>query len=472
MTVLDDWRDLDSDAKELLLRRLERKVEAKRFRDRRAKWQPYPWQVPPATIATQGLWLMMGGRGTGKTDGCARYVSEHVDGPACDPRIPGGHRIAIVAPTLGDAVESCVDGPSGLKAHDPRVTMRGGTGGTYVRWPSGAVAKLFGAHTPDDVDRLRSGGNRCLVWLEELAAMRYLGPALDHARFGLRVGPRPHLIGSTTPKPKPELRKLLARPDVLQTHGVTGDAFHLDQSVRDALFDAYAGTRLGRQELDGELLDDIEGALWSLAMFETPMFRLDERAVPELHRVVVAVDPATTSSETSDSTGIVVAGRDYGGTWRPGVQSHDLDTRPRGYVLAAEAVRELPERTMQRVAALYRQHNADAVVIEANNGGDYLPAVLRAVDRSIPVRLVHATRGKKTRAQPVSSLYEQDRVHHVGPAERYVQLEDQLTTWTDAANEGSPDLLDALTWALTDLLVQDPIATSSPGRDRRLKGRR
>ena len=155
--------------------------------------------------------------------------------------------------------------------------------------------------------------------------MRYLGDALDHARFGLRVGPRPHLIGSTTPKPKPALRKLLLRDDVMQTHGVTADAWHLDQSVRDALFDAYAGTRLGRQELDGELLDDIEGALWTLGMFDTPWFRLDTKAVPELHRVVVAVDPATTSKDGSDATGLVVAGRDYGGEWRPGAQSADPD---------------------------------------------------------------------------------------------------------------------------------------------------
>lgn len=474
MTLAVDWRDLEYDAKLELLARLERRAEQRRHQLRRDSWTPYPWQVPPGVIPTQGMWLMMGGRGTGKTDGCARYLSEHMDGPACNPKIPGGHRVAIIAPTLGDAVESCVDGPSGLKAHDPRVVMRQTTGGTYVRWPSGAVGKLFGAHTPDDVERLRSGGNRCLVWLEELAAMRYLQEAMDHARFGLRVGTRPHLIGSTTPKPKVALRKLLARDDVQQTHGRTGEAFHLDQSVRDALFAAYAGTRLGRQELEGELLDDVEGALWTLGMLEAPGFRVQRDEVPQLARVVVALDPAASSTDESDATGIVVAGKDYGADYAANPRrthtSGDLDPRPHGYVLHSEAIRDLPEQRMRRVAELYHRHKADVVVIEANNGGDWIPAALRNVDPNIPVRIVHASRGKATRAQPVSGIYSQERAHHVGPASQHVQLEEQMTTWVEG--EDSPDVMDALVWAFWELLVEAAPATNTDARDKRLRGRR
>src|SRR5690606_8572025 len=156
---------------------LEAELAARLWRKRWDRWTPYPWQVPPEHIPTLGWWLQLGGRGTGKTDGCARYMVAHVNGPPCDPRLNGGHRMAIIAPTQGDAVEACVNGPSGLKAHDPRVVLRTTAGGTFARWPNGAEAKLFGAHTPDDIERLRAGGNRCLVWVEEVAAQRRLKDA-------------------------------------------------------------------------------------------------------------------------------------------------------------------------------------------------------------------------------------------------------------------------------------------------------
>lgn len=427
MTVdLDAWRDLPPEAKERLRAKLRDEVAARRLRDRLDAWTPYPWQVPPGTIPTQHLWLLMGGRGTGKTDGSARYVIDHVNGPPCDRRVAGGHRVAIIAPTLGDAVESCVNGPSGLKAHDPRVVMRGGTGGTYVRWPSGAEAKLFGAHTPDDVDRLRSGGNRCLVWLEEAAAMRYLDEALSHARFGLRLGVRPHLIGSTTPRPKPALRKLVKDPRVILTHGKTTEAWHLDPTVRDELLREYGGTRLGRQELDGELLDDVEGALWTYAALDAS--RVDQP--PELTRVVVAIDPAVTNTAESDATGIVVVGRGIDGD---------------AYVLEDLTRKDTPDGWARAAVAAYDRHGADAIVAEVNNGGDLVESVVRTVDRRARYRAVRASRGKQLRAEPVAALWEQGRGHLVGS---HPDLEDQLTTWTPETGS-SPDRLDAMVWGVT-----------------------
>lgn len=459
------WTDWPDTSKQQLLKAMAGKVVAMRL----ARWRPYPWQVPPRALRAQEMFLCLGGRGVGKTDGASRYVTEHIAGPPCDPRIKGGHRIAIVAPTLGDAVESCVDGPSGLRAHDHRVQLIGGLGGSHVRFPGGAQGKLFGAFTPEDVERLRSGGNRCLVWIEELAAMRRLAGVLEHTRLGLRIGATPHYVASTTPKPRKELRELIADPRTLLTHGRTSQAYHLDAAVRAVYDEMYAGTRLGRQELEGEMLDDVEGALWAWWMFDVDGFRVDlgDVGALELDRVVVSVDPATTSGEHSDSSGLVVAGRG-----RPPGMDRTVDGRPRGYVLHSQSVRMTPEKTMQEAVRLFHRWEADCIVIEANNGGDYLPAVLRQVDPGVPVRLIHASRGKRTRAEPVSALYEQARVSHVGMAASFLSLEDQLTSWTGESGQDSPDEMDALCHAMHDLLVTQAPASTGQVRDRRFAGRR
>lgn len=237
-----------------------------------AAWHALPHQIPPE--GDWYGWLLFGGRGAGKTDGSAHYVDAHVKGPPCDRRLPGGHRIAIVAPTLGDAAESCVNGPSGLRAIDPDVTMRSEIGGTIVRWPNGAEAKLFGAHTGVDTDRLRAGGNRCLVWAEEAAAWRRLTEGIAQAQFGLRIGPHPRIIGSTTPKNRPMIREILrmaqeaAKADSegrsidvaerwIVTAAPTSANPHLPLHIRQLLYRRYAKTRLGRQELLGLLLEDL-----------------------------------------------------------------------------------------------------------------------------------------------------------------------------------------------------------------------
>lgn len=438
MTTLDDLdaRLAGMGPEELAL--LEEELRTKLWNKRWGRWHPYPWQVPPDSIPTLGWWLQLGGRGTGKTDGCARYVVSHVNGPACDPRLRGGHRIAIVAPTQGDAVEACVNGPSGLKAHDPRVVLRTTTGGTYARWPSGAEAKLFGAHSPDDVERLRAGGNRCLVWMEEVAAMRRLKEAITHSEMGLRIGSNPHYIASTTPKPRTEIRELRARTDVTVTKGRTRDAHHLPAAQRAFLVAKYAGTRMEKQELDGEILEEIEGALWSAGLLDTTRIG----ATPPLARVVVAVDPAATSTDEADEMGIIVAG-----LGRQRIPDLNGTLRQHGYVLDDLSARMRPIEAARAAIAAYHRHKADAIVAEVNNGGEWIGTVVRQVDPTVNYQTVNATRGKQTRAEPVSALFEQRAAHIVNSLP---ELETQLTTWVPGEDD-SPDRLDAMVWALTKL---------------------
>ena len=418
---------------------LEEQLAARLWRKRWNRWTPYPWQVPPDEIPTLGWWLQLGGRGTGKTDGCARYMVAHVNGPPCDPRLRGGHRMAIVAPTQGDAVEACVNGPSGLRAHDPRVVLRTTAGGTFARWPSGAEAKLFGAHSPDDVDRLRAGGNRCLTWFEELAAMRRLGEAITHSEMGLRIGANPHYIGSTTPKPRKELVALTKSAKVTITRGRTKDAIHLPQEQRDHLIRKYAGTRIAAQELDGVLLEDIEGALWSMAGLDAALVV----AVPPLSSVVVAMDPAATSTDEADEMGIIVAGR--GAAYIPDRNGFQ---RQHGYAIDDLSGRMPPVEAARTAIRAYHEHRADAIVAEVNNGGEWIGTVIRQIDPTVNYRTVTASRGKATRAEPVAALTDQRSAHIVGSLP---DLEEQLTTWVPG--DDSPDRLDAYVWALTHLML-------------------
>jgi predicted phage terminase large subunit-like protein len=391
-----------------------------------------PWSPMRHQIAPDGdwrVWLLEGGRGSGKTDGAAAYLDAHCNGPACIPRIPGGHRPAIIAPTLGDALEACVNGPSGLKAHNPAVVSVQTAGGTFVRWPNGVEGKVFGAFTPEDVERLRAGGNRCVVWAEELAAWARLDQAWDQMRFGLRLGPRPHVVASSTPKPRKKYLAIRSDEGTVRTGASTADNPHLTETVRAEYFKTYGGTRLGRQELNAEILLDVPGALWTWAM-------LSNRAkAPDLTRVVVAIDPSVTSGEDADETGIVVAG---------------LGVDGRGYVLADRSCRLSPDGWARRAVAAFDDHRADLIVAEVNNGGDLVEQTIRTVRRSISYRKVHASRGKQIRAQPVAALYEQGKVSHV---ESFPELEEQLTSWTPESGT-SPDRLDALVWALTELMVK------------------
>lgn len=722
------------------------------------RWVPRPHQVPPPLDDPWEVWLLLAGRGAGKTDACAHEMNRHAEGPPCMPGLPGGHRMAIIAPTLGDASDACVHGPSGLQAHNPAIREQTRKGGTFVIWPSGAEAKLFGAYTKQDVERLRAGGNRavargtlvstrrgpvpveqvargdlvatrtgwrpvnrcqssgvlptvavlldsglilrctpdhpiatpdgfteawhltpggnvwtwseerqptvsggsdgtgcdgtngrpatsphpgagystgpstqpntgrsrpagtsttstataattlratslpwtpppttesthgaptgtllvaappnvpglsmtspaltaapgsrpgplmppaapaaasvhhehgstacaacvatgspprpdtlappaldrvravwpiadgevwdlevdghhefvadgvlvgnCFVWVEELAAWRYLRACWNHMMFGLRLGDTPRVIASTTPKNRPQLRKIIAADTTVVSTATTDDNPHLAARVRQRLLDTYAGTRLGRQELLGEMLEDVEGALWSDELIE--QHRLVGAEPPRMRRIVVAVDPSW--GTTNDECGIVVAGKGWDNE---------------AYVLADYSIRGGPRAWAERVAEAYHSFRADAVLAEGNFQGEQVKLAMRQVEHpqgKPPFRLVNASRGKALRAEPVVMLYEQGRVRHVG---RLALLEHQMTSWVptepadaeaghhDDDGEGpvvtsvgagesetnddeqlpssfSPDRVDALVFALTDLMLgnEGPASVHRPG---------
>jgi phage terminase large subunit-like protein len=400
------------------------KLAAKVQQRRWDNWVGYPWQHPGGVVPAMGAWVLGAGRGCGKSAAGSRYVLEHVYGPPCDTRIPGGHRVSIIAPTLGDALESFITGPSGLQVHDPRVKVRQGVGGTHVIFHNGSQAKVFGAYTKGDIERLRSGGNRCLVALEEAAAMRYLDEVLTHSKMGLRIGPRPHYVVTSTPKPRAGIIKLWNDPKTILTKGLTMDAYHLPPEMRRSLWDEYGGTNLGRQELEGEILGDTEGALVSRATLDAG--RVPE--APELNLIVVGVDP--NGSGTKDEFGIVAIGRAADGE---------------AYVLADSSTRVTGRDAALKAWALFDDIDADVLVCEDNFGKSYLHAVMadawkESHEGDPPIKYVHAGTGKTLRAQPMAMRFEQKRLHIVGVLD---QLEAQLATWVPSESTDSPDRIDA-----------------------------
>lgn len=378
------------------------------------------------------LWLLEAGRGAGKTEACSRYFTKYM---RQHPR----HRGRIIAPTYGDAVEACIEGPSGLKTIDPEIRwLPSAPGGSKVIWPNGSEALVLGTPFPKDIERLRAGGNRHLDWWEEMAANGQLGKAWDQAAFGLRLGDHPHSIASTTPRNTTEYRAIRsggAERIVLTKASMFDNPYNPTRWV-EAMRKKYEGTRLGRQELAGELLEDVEGALWSRRMIEA--CRVNEAV--ELVAIVVAVDPAATSKPDADDTGIIVFGLGVDGD---------------GYVLADRTCHLNPDGWGQRVVRAYHHYQADGVIGETNNGGEMVEFVISTADPNVPYDGVHASRGKQTRAQPVASLYGQPpkrkpRIHHVGA---FPELEDQLTSWVPG-DEDSPDRLDALVWGATKLMLE------------------
>jgi len=425
------------------------------YQKRPAPWTPLPHQVPPP--GDWYGWLLLAGRGAGKTDACARYIVEHVQGPPCLRGDGAPHWIGIVAPTLGDAVTACFAGPSGIRAHDETARLVQSPGGTVVRWPNGSEAKLFGAREPEDVERLRAGGNRCLAWLEELAAWRYLQACWEQIRFGLRSGPRPRWVASTTPKPRPLIKKLAKEtPDnVVVTTASTRDNPHLHGEVRAALNEEYGGTQIGRQELDAELLEEDRDALWTRDIIDR--FRLVVPPDPgQRVKTVVGVDPSGGAGEQ----GIVVVSKvrpealrglvtdpyAYAGGPDPPVPGPGARPVFHGVVVDDRTCCLPPAGWGRRAVRAAVDNDADELVVERNYGGAMATGVLldacEAEGVSIPVKEVVASRGKRVRAEPVSALAARGRWHMAG---NFPELEDQCCTWTPESDY-SPDRLDAMVW--------------------------
>lgn len=394
-----------------------------------------PHQEPPAGLPGRDwqLWLLEAGRGAGKTEGAARYFTTYM-------RAHPGHRGRIIAPTFGDAVEACIEGPSGLLAQDPEIRwLPGAPGGSKVVWPNGSEALVLGTHSPRDVDRLRAGGNRHIDWWEEMAANTQLQDAWDQAAFGLRLGEHPHSIASTTPRSTTAyraIRKMALETDSVK-HATIWDNPHLSDAWKQQQVARHEGTRLGRQELYGELIEEVAGALWSMRTIEACRVKPDE--VPDLVVVATAVDPAATSGPDADDTGMVTGG---------------LGVDGEVYVLADSTCHLDPDGWGQRAVRQLKKHHGDYVIGEVNNGGEMVEFVVHQADPRVPFRPVRASRGKATRAQPVSAMYGQppkrpSKVHHVGT---FPELEDQMTTWVPG-EEDSPDRMDALVWLVTELAI-------------------
>ncbi len=375
---------------------------------------------------------MLAGRGFGKTRMGSEWIREIAEkNPGC--------RIALVAETAADARDVMIKGDSGLLACDPNLTEDSWSPtNRCLTWPNGSKAWCYNATEPDQL----RGPQHHFAWVDELAKFRYMQATWDQLLFGLRLGEHPQVLVTTTPQPKPLIKELVAREgkSVYVTRGSTLDnKDNLAASTVQALYDRYGGTRLGRQELEGEILGDIPGALWNHEMIDN--CRISEEEAPEYDRIIVAVDPAASSHEGSDENGIVGVGL-----------ARDEDGYARGYVLADRSLRGSPEEWARAAVKLYRELGADRIVAEKNNGGEMVAHVIRSVDRSVPVTLVHASRGKHVRAEPISALYEQGRVHHVG---RFDKLEDQMCLFSidniRDENTGSPDRVDALVWGLSQL---------------------
>jgi len=383
--------------------------------------------------------MLLAGRGAGKTRSGAEWVREKIK--------LGCGRVGLIAPTAADARDIMVEGPAGILAtawrgdRDAKGNVTGRPvyepSKRRVTWQNGAIATVYSAEEPD---RLR-GPQHDALWADELAAWNNGEPdaAWDMAMFGLRLGANPQAVITTTPRPIPLIRELVRNPRCVVTRARTdANKANLAPTFLSQIVSKYEGTRLGRQELDGEIIDEVEGALWTRGMIE----RSRQPTAPDMVRIVVAIDPAVSANSTSALTGIVCAG---------------LGADGRGYVLEDLSGRYSPDGWARRAVQCFNARAADRLVAEGNQGGEMVRHTLQTVQRNLPITIVHASRGKQARAEPVAALYEQNRVSHVGA---FPELEDQLTTWAPLDGKPSPDRLDALVWALTALMVRQQQDTS------------
>ncbi len=394
-------------------------------------------QLPPAEARNGNpwtTWLILGGRGAGKTRAGAEWVRGLALGKPPFATAPV-ERIALIGETLLDARAVMVDGPSGLFAIHPQTERPSyNASRRELTWPNGAVAQLFSADDPESLRGPQFGA----AWADELAKWRKPQAAWDMLQFCLRLGDNPRQVVTTTPRPIPLLKRLTGDPAVAISRARTKEnAVNLAPSFLSAIVGSYQGTQLGRQELDGELIDERTGALWQRATIE----QVRVAGAPSLEYIAVAIDPPVTSGPRADACGIVAAGRARDG---------------RAYVLADATVQGVqPLDWAQTAIHLYDSLQADCIVAEVNQGGELVAEMLRQVAPNIPIRQVRATRGKYLRAEPVATLYRRGLVFHAGA---FPQLEDQMCDFGPGGltSGASPDRLDALVWALTELMLNRP----------------
>ena len=391
-------------------------------------------QLPPE--GDWKSWVIMGGRGAGKTRAGAEWVRSLVEGTT--PEAPGRcRRVALVAETLDQVRDVMVHGDSGIIACSPpdRKPKWIATK-NRLEWPNGAWATAYSASSPEAL----RGPQFDAAWADELAKWRKGQETWDMLQFALRLGDHPQQVITTTPRNVGVLKDILRMPTTVSTHAPTqANKAWLAASFLEQVEARYGGTSLGRQEIEGEIVDSVEGALWTRPMLEGGRVR----AVPEFGRIVVAVDPPTTSHGGSDACGIVVVGAVMDGppqNWR-------------AVVLEDASVRAAsPDQWARAALAAVDRHKADRLVAEVNQGGEMVATIIRGIDPNVPFRAVSATRGKVVRAEPIAALYEQGRVGHVAGL---AALEDQMCQMARSgyAGTGSPDRVDALVWALTDLMI-------------------
>lgn len=401
---------------------------------------PFAWRIVarPEQLPPGGAWRWWGivaGRGFGKTRAGAEWVREK-------SRAMPGSRGAIIGQTPEDVRQIQIEGPAGILAVSPaHERPRWEPSKGLLTWPNGAVAEVYSGANPGAF----RGPQFHWLWADELAKWARARESFDNFNFGLRLefrgGVQPQGCITTTPRPIAVVKELLANPRAVITRGSTYEnRANLAASFFDEVRGLYEGTRLGRQELYGELLDDVPGALWSRAMFDRPGFRTSRPDLDRFDLVVVAIDPAASNSEASDETGVVVVG------------CYEEAGLRRFHVLADRSVYGSPMERARVAIQAFVEFEADRFVVEVNNGGDWIPAVVQAqwdamgMAGAAPVECVTASRGKKTRAEPIAALYEQGRVTHEPGLEA---LEDQLATWSPLLAEKSPDRLDALVWGAT-----------------------
>lgn len=405
------------------------------------KYWARPKQLPP-TDKDWSTWLVLAGRGFGKTRVGAEQMHEWAK------EVGDVGRFALVGKDPADVRKTMIEGESGLQAcAEPWFRPTYEPSLLELTWPNGCRAFAYSSETPD---KLR-GPQHHKFWGDELGKWKHPQDTWDNLQLGLRLGDNPQGVITTTPRPIPTLREILADPSTAVTRGSTYDnAANLPQKFLDVLLRKYEGTRLGRQELRAELLSDTPGALWTLAIIQKARVAYGVK-VPHLVRICIAIDPATSDphkvrpggkSEAEEAeghaeTGIVVGGVDAEGT---------------PYILEDASGHYSPGEWGDKAVELYHTYQADCVIAEVNQGGAMVEHVVKVAARdkrtTVPVRTVHATRGKQTRAEPVSSLYEQKRVRHVGA---FPELEDQMTTWVPGMK--SPDRMDALVWLVTALAI-------------------